>query len=358
LAHEYAHAVRFSRKAFPRSTDGRLGIEEEGWLDEGLAHLVEDLHGFSRSNVDYRVSAFLSRPERYRLVVDDYYAADLFRSHGNRGGTYLFLRWCVDRYGDAVLDRMMTSPYRGIANLEAATGRNFASLYRDWTVALFLTGLDPNAVDKTQGHYRSLDPRGMIEEWILAGPRSEFVQADGHVHKWLAGGTTTHYVVLESTEPGGVAVEVDGPTNAQLQVTAVALPDELGRVDLDIRAVASRDGNLQIKAKLSAIGKTAIRIGAVAWEPLVPAADARASVFRHAGLDMLGIARRFGTSGLERGGRLASGPIPLGGVKPGDGPLVFKVVGTDAAGRRVAAWADLEIVAEEAAEPDVGLSGQ
>ena len=53
--------------------------------------LVEDALGFSRSNIDYRVVAFLANPERYRLVVDDYYAADLFRSHGNRGATYLFL---------------------------------------------------------------------------------------------------------------------------------------------------------------------------------------------------------------------------------------------------------------------------
>ena len=74
-----------------------------------LRSLAEDCCGFSTSNIDYRVSAFLARPERYQLVVDDYYAADLFRSHGNRGSTYLFLRWCADRYGPGLLPALVSS---------------------------------------------------------------------------------------------------------------------------------------------------------------------------------------------------------------------------------------------------------
>src|SRR5262249_48231173 len=70
IAHEYMHAVTFSLKTLSRSDDGRPGLEEEGWLDEALAHLAEDAHGFSTSNIDYRVSAFLARPERYQLIVD------------------------------------------------------------------------------------------------------------------------------------------------------------------------------------------------------------------------------------------------------------------------------------------------
>jgi hypothetical protein len=67
LAHEYTHAITLCARAFPGSggtETNRAHPEEEGWLDEALAHLVEDLHGFSRSNLDYRVSAFLSEPSR------------------------------------------------------------------------------------------------------------------------------------------------------------------------------------------------------------------------------------------------------------------------------------------------------
>ena len=85
MAHEYMHAVLVGQKVGPTGRPPVAPQEEEGWLDEAIAHLAEDCCGFSTSNIDYRVSAFPGRPERYQLVVDDYYAADLFRSHGNRG---------------------------------------------------------------------------------------------------------------------------------------------------------------------------------------------------------------------------------------------------------------------------------
>jgi hypothetical protein len=87
VAHEYMHAVVYSQKTLRHAQTAGDGPEEEGWLDEAMAHLAEDLYGFSTSNLDYRVSAFLSCPERYQLVVADYFAADLLRSHGHRGRT-------------------------------------------------------------------------------------------------------------------------------------------------------------------------------------------------------------------------------------------------------------------------------
>ena len=342
LAHEYGHAIMFSRRAFPASPDGRLGAEEEGWLDEGLAHLIEDVHGFSRTNIAYRVSAYLSRPEKYRLVVDDYYAADLFRSHGNRGGTYLFLRWCVDRYGEDVLDHLVRSKRRGTANLEAATGRSFESLFREWTIALYLSGLEPEANSLRSERYRALDPRGTIEDWVLAGPRSSQVRPDAAFDAWSASGTSAHFAVVEGSSAGAIRIEVAGPPTAQLQVTVVLLPDQLGDITLEVRATSERDGVPSIIAKVAAGSDSAVRLGAIAWEPLVPSSVATSTGFLRSGIYMLGIADRFGTSLLAPGSTLTSRTIRLDGVRPGDGPIVFKAVGTDAAGRRVAAWAEVE----------------
>src|SRR5208283_4866229 len=126
----------------------------------------EDQQAFSRSNIDYRISAFLSQPERYQLVVEDYYAANLFRSHGNRGSTYLFLRWCVDQYGPGLIPALIQSPLRGTANLEEATGSSFAELFRHWTVAVYKSGLDPAAASRW-GDYRSVNMRSPLEDWEL-----------------------------------------------------------------------------------------------------------------------------------------------------------------------------------------------
>jgi hypothetical protein len=340
IAHEYTHAVTFSAKSLSGRATRSAGPEEEGWLDEGLAHLVEDLHGFSRSNLDYRVSAFLSQPERYRLVVDDYYAADLFRSHGNRGGTYLFLRWCADRFGPRLLPALIRSERRGVANLEAATGTPFADLYRAWSVALFFTGFDPTR--PREPGYRSLAVRGPFDDWELAGPRTLTVTPGGPDAVWASAGTASRYLIIGASPGGATEVTVSAPVEAGLQVTAVPLPDDLGEIELTAHAAPCPDGAPGLRVDLRERNGTAVRLSSLAWEPLVPGPDPHAPGFRRAGLDTLGIAACLGTSALPARGHLSSRPIPPSGAfDDPDGPLIVKAVGTDALSRRVAAWTEV-----------------
>ncbi len=142
LAHEYTHAVVCSEHVFGDYLPGVVRQDEESWLGEALAHAAEDLHGFSRANLDYRVSSYLNDPSGYPLVEADYYAAGLWRTHGCRGATYLFLRGCVDRDATDLLARLVQSNLAGTANLEAATGKPFAELFRDWTTATALDAMD------------------------------------------------------------------------------------------------------------------------------------------------------------------------------------------------------------------------
>jgi hypothetical protein len=365
VAHEYTHAVTLCLKAFSSAAQGaveglhpgmRPHLEEEGWLDEGLAHLVEDVHGFSRSNVDYRVSAFLSQPVRYRLVVEDYYAADLFRSHGNRGATYLFLRWCADRFGPAMVPALIRSDRRGIDNLEAATGVAFAELYRQWTVGLFLSGLDPNLGPVPPSSYDSLAIRGRFGGWELAGPRPVEVKPGDPPTCWPATGTSTQYVVVAAPAGAGagraVTVSVSGPPEAELQVTAVRLPAGLARMELDATVVAAADGKTHLHASVRERLGVGVQLTALAWEPLVPHANPRAARFRSGALDAVGIARAAGAAALRPHGTLAFEPIALVEPLDEDVPLVVKAVGTDAGGRRVAAWAEVTAPADEDEMPE------
>ncbi len=349
LAHEYTHAVTFSAKSLATPNLRTSGPEEEGWLDEALAHLVEDLHGFSRSNLDYRVSAFLSRPDRYRLVVEDYYAADLFRSHGNRGGTYLFLRWCVDRFGPGLIRSLIQSDRLGVANLEAATGWTFADLYRSWSVALFETGFDPSSASRAP--LQSIDVRAPFDDWDLAGPRTFPVAPDGPEMAWATAGTASRYLIVGASRQGAVEVTVNAPAEANLQVTALALPDDLAEPEIQVKAVHVPDGEACLRVDLHERNGTAMRLAALAWEPLVPGPNPHAPGFRRAGLDMLGIADSFGTSALPAHGRLFSKLIAAsGGLDDLREPLIIKAVGTDSHGRRVAAWAEVQVDDEGAAD--------
>jgi hypothetical protein len=343
LAHEYMHAVVFSQKTLRGPKDGRPGLEEEGWLDEAMAHLVEDLHGFSTSNIDYRISAFLTSPERYQLVVDDYYAADLFRSHGNRGSTYLFLRWCADRYGADLLSNLVHSNSRGAASLEDATGSTFAELYRRWSLALFASGLDPET--ETAGAdgdgFRSINMRAPCEEWELIGPRFTRVSPAGPADSWSAVGTSSHFAVVESSPSGAVEITVTGPLAAELQVTAVPLEPDLPKLDLALSKIQGPGGESRVRMRIKERNGTAVRLSALSWEPLTPRANPHSASFRCGRLDMLGIAAAFGTSALPAAGELGSRPIVLRGVSARDAPVVVKLIGTDQKGRRIAAWADL-----------------
>ncbi len=339
LAHEYTHAIAFSTPARLASH----GVEEEDWLDEGLAHLAEDLHDFSRSNLDYRVSAFLTNPERYRLVVEDYYADDLFRSHGNRGATYLFLRWCLDRFGPQLLPALLHSNLRGAASLEAATGLPFAELYREWSTALFLSGLEPEP--RLDRSYRTLNLRAPFDDWELAGPRPVSVTPGGVPNAWEAYGTTSHYVVVEGATTGAVEIQITGVPEAEMQVTAVRLPDDLAGVELSVDWQPSGSQEVQVTSRVSERRGSAVRLSSLSWEPVVPAVDPHSAPYRRGGIDMLGIASRFGTSALPAGGRLQSRPIALPSAASRTGPLIFKVVGTDDQGRRIAGWAELPMAA-------------
>lgn len=133
LAHEYTHAVCFSRR-FVRE-DGALAIEDD-WLNEAIAHVAEELHGGDGSNLDERIACFLAAPANAPLEVSDYYRAGLWRDRGCRGATYLFLRDCVDRFGTGLLRELVESPLTGRENLEQAIGIPFSELFRRWTIAL------------------------------------------------------------------------------------------------------------------------------------------------------------------------------------------------------------------------------
>lgn len=183
LAHEYTHAVVCSEHVFGDYLPGVVRQDEESWLGEALAHASEDLHGFSRANLDYRVSAYLSGPSRYPLVEADYYAAGLWRTHGCRGATYLFLRRRVERDGPELLARLVQSNLAGTANLEAATGKPFAEMFRDWTTATAL----------------SADLHGSFGSRLLCGPRFRQVSLDGGRADVDVAGTSAAYVLLHSS---------------------------------------------------------------------------------------------------------------------------------------------------------------
>ena len=324
VAHEYTHAVVCSEHLFGDYLPGVRRQDEETWLGEALAHLSEDLHGFSRANLDYRVSAFLSDPSRYPLVEPDYYTAGLWRTPGCRGTTYLFLRWCVDRHGTELLPRLVQSNLSGTANLEAATGEPFAALFRGWAMAL--AGVDESSP------LRAVNLDGPFGGRLLCGPRTRDIALDGGRRDVDLAGTSAAYLLLHS--PGGARsrITVTADADAALQVSLIRLPQGTARLALR-REPGAHPGTCRLKLTAQ---DGAITLEGAAWERRTPALnrpeDTSWRPDQTAG-------RWFGSVRLKAGETQTSGDIPL----PEDAesePVLFKVLGRDANGRAVATWED------------------
>jgi hypothetical protein len=158
IAHEFQHLINSSRRLYINNASSF----EAKWLDEGLAHVAEELLFYHesalapRTNVTGSVvqSSAVKTPfsldmagnaSRYRSFLlasakSSPYAAN--DSLSTRGGAWSLLRYLADRKAAADGDlfmRLVNSPDSGMPNMQGIFGTDLASQVRDWAVS--------NAVD-------------------------------------------------------------------------------------------------------------------------------------------------------------------------------------------------------------------
>jgi hypothetical protein len=320
LAHEYTHAVLYCEHVMATYLPHAAHRDEEGWLNEGIAHLVEEELGHGWSNLDYRIGAYSSCPERYPLVVADYFRAGLWRTAGTRGATYLFLRSCGQRYGIDMLTRLSRSNLEGVPNLEAATGERFDELFRRWAVTQLLD----------DGGWARKARMGRL--W--AGPRFHDMALGSVPGEFTVVGTAALYVRLHSPKSARTRVIVQGDANTPLQVTLVQHHD--GQPWLELSA-SKQPGSPAVTLHLIAHGGD-VRLEAVAWERLVPTGKASEDTGYEAGEESRAVEAWFGAAQLRAGTPRASRGIALPASLLG-ADVVFKVRGRDNSGKMVAGWA-------------------
>lgn len=331
LAHEYTHAITFSEHVFGNYLSAPAGLDEDAWLSEAVAHLAENLAGFGWSNLDYRISAYLTAPERYRLVVPDYYRAGLWRCHGSRGSTYLFLRWCVDRFGTALLRELTQSSLNGLANIETAAQTPFAELFRAWTVATCLSGLGAEANARVGPAF--VDFYGRLETRQLAGARWRTL-TPGQA-EWTVAATAMIPLRVQVPPQTALRLLVEAAPSANLQVTIVRLPEELPLTELTVVPAADHVPASRCRLQLHHLAGSGVLWEHLSWERAFPPQTKSP--------DYLGKAYHLSAEEIMEhpasvaGQTLLTDLIDLKGLERTT--VVFKLLGTDSSGRRVAAWA-------------------
>ena len=155
--HEMQHLINFSQHVVVHGGD-----PGSSWLDEGLSIAAEELGSLHfeqkcpppscRTNPDQIfpdsaqgfVQSFLYDSYQYGLLPD---TASLTLNTDDtfgfswRGGDWLLARWLADQFGNAIFLQLEQGPSDGVADIVAATGQPFQTLFGNFGLALYTDSL-------------------------------------------------------------------------------------------------------------------------------------------------------------------------------------------------------------------------
>lgn len=159
IAHEHEHLISASQRIFFQQASLQIL-----WLEEGMAHIAEDLNSINSSNI-LRGNLYLDDPGAISL---EHNTAPLEQ----RGGIYLFLRLLGDRYGNDIFKDIVQSSCVGRPCVEGITGDGFYRTVSEFLAALYLSGKgitsDPR-YNYTSIDLTDFDPVGVSSRTILDG---------------------------------------------------------------------------------------------------------------------------------------------------------------------------------------------
>ena len=365
LAHEYTHAVCFSQRLSESS--GSCLPPEEDWLNEAIAHLAE----IGGTNIDFRISRFLDVPAESPLVVPDYYRAGLWRDHGCRGATYLFLKWCVDQFGTDLPRGLVLGSSSGVRNLEVATGRPFEQLFRRWSIFLFQSGrrCPQGTQSPTSAEAASPSLRGRLRDWGFVGPKCEIWDVSSPRRTINLKGSSIAYLELHSVvaSPGCQRIRVQGERGSKLQISIVKLAERWPRITIDAKWRRSTRANLPeltadspkqlLDLYVWGSGLPDLQVEMVAYDRRFRSLST-SSCFTAAELQeikgsnatppatasTIRLAQQSATVAPRFLGTFA---LPVSVLKDAESPLNLKVMARDAAGRRAVARAIVDVTHRE-----------
>ena len=217
LAHEFQHMIHFARRGL--SADVL-------WLSEALAHTAEELVGdalqvqgsnlvasFKAPNYS-RAQMYLANPAPISLLAED-----LPGSLELRGGAWLLLKHLRGHYGgNDLLTRLTGSTRLGAANITQETAKPWATLLRDFGVAVWADGAPQlgGPVDALQT-FRDFDPRAVIGSLPGGYPLqlNSLVWNDFNIAASI-GSATQIYFMLNAPAGGGPSLNfvLSGPRGA------------------------------------------------------------------------------------------------------------------------------------------------
>lgn len=134
LAHEFSHACVFSAAAAVRSSDSEHTVPR--WLNEAIAHVVELEMCPDSANLQPRFEQFFARSSSSPVVLSDSVTSSAERRGSSRAAACSFLATLLHNCPSVSVEDLIVAPGTGVEKLTAASGDDFPSLFRAWSLGL------------------------------------------------------------------------------------------------------------------------------------------------------------------------------------------------------------------------------
>jgi len=243
IAHEFQHLINASRRLY--ITPNVEGFEE-GWLDEGLAHIAEELLFYRESNLVPRSNitattltastqarnAFNedmgSNTGRYRSYLLKPSENSPFRGDDSletRGATWSLLRYLADRKAtsasasDAPTWQALVSTTRtGISNLSAVFGNDLPGRVRDWSIAHYTDDLVAGApVEFTHPSWNFHDIFPALKNASSTYPlKVDPLSASGATGSLIGGAAAYYRFSIPAGATANLTLTAPGPVSARV----------------------------------------------------------------------------------------------------------------------------------------------
>jgi hypothetical protein len=212
LAHEFQHLINGSRRLYLTNASSF----EEGWLNEGLSHIAEELMFYQASRLSPRqninLTQLLSSPAirdaanayqvaNFHRLIDYLENPEAYSPYGpadtlaTRGAVWQLLRYAADRNTTAeqtIWQNLVNSRTAGVANMTASFG-DFTTLVRNWATAQYTD----DAVSQTTATFQhpSWNYRSVIPRLVQGGTfplKTRSLATGGPVSLTLKGGSAAY----------------------------------------------------------------------------------------------------------------------------------------------------------------------
>lgn len=242
--HELQHLISFSQHVLVHN-----GNPEYGWLDEGMSIVAEELGSlyyeqkcpgtacrtnpaqiFPDSSQGF-IADFLFDSYAYALHPDTASVTLHSDDQGGfawRGGDWLLVRWLGDQTANAAYKRLEQSSLTGVANIEAATGQSFPTLFSNFGLALYTDSL-PGLPRATAPAANRFITRNLRQLWarlfVTSGGSADIplafpiqvasITTDSSAHSMVPG-TMSFFRIDTPSNAASVSVEFATPTGTAL----------------------------------------------------------------------------------------------------------------------------------------------